>query len=73
MASTVDLKKFVSAARAELDDLVADYAETARTYRGARGAEAERRVQQIKGVNEGIAEARKAMSRALKNVLESTA
>lgn len=71
MAVLVDLEKFVAAAKTALDDLEKDYAETERSYRGGKGVEVERRLGQLKGVREGMAEARKAMSRALKEVTET--
>lgn len=71
-ATSVDLEAFVKAAKRELAALEADYAETARTYRGTKGAASDRRMTQLEGVREGVSEARKAMNRALQSLLEQT-
>lgn len=71
MAHTVDLEAFVKAAKRELAALEADYAETARSYRGVKDSAADRRLTQLEGVREGIGEAKKAMNRALQSLLET--
>lgn len=69
MASTINLEAFVAAAKKELNALEADYAETERSYRGGKGSDVEKRLNQLKGVREGISEARKAINRALKELI----
>jgi hypothetical protein len=71
MAVLVDLEKFVAAAKAAMNELEKDYSETEKSYRGGRGAEVDKRLHQLKGVREGMAEARKAMNRALREVTEA--